>query len=185
MTFVWLVGVRTRIPPYCTTRLNMHRVVKRDIAERGRDIKGVLEQYEKFVKPAFDDHILPVSTNRTRLSTTLSTHRIDDRRRRTPILSSPAVSPTKVSLISFAITLLKRHVQWQSIWSRNTSNNSCYNEAGSLLTWRPRPNSINCRPPCMSWRATNKSIRFTPSFETKKSHGKFDFLSMLSLGPMY
>ncbi len=41
----------------------MISVVKRDIAERGRDIKGVLEQYEKFVKPAFDDYILPVSAD--------------------------------------------------------------------------------------------------------------------------
>lgn len=44
------------------TSLNINIfTVKRDIAERGRDIKGVLEQYEKFVKPAFDDYILPVS----------------------------------------------------------------------------------------------------------------------------
>lgn len=45
--------------------INMIPIVKRDIAERGRDIKSVLEQYEKFVKPAFDDHILPVSTDRS------------------------------------------------------------------------------------------------------------------------
>jgi uridine kinase len=34
--------------------------VKRDIAERGRDIRGVLDQYNKFVKPAFDDYIYPL-----------------------------------------------------------------------------------------------------------------------------
>jgi len=33
--------------------------VRRDIAERGRDFNGVLEQYERFVKPAFDDYIAP------------------------------------------------------------------------------------------------------------------------------
>jgi uridine kinase len=34
--------------------------VKRDILERGRNITGVLQQYEKFVKPAYDDYIYPV-----------------------------------------------------------------------------------------------------------------------------
>lgn len=31
-------------------------VVRRDIAERGRDLDGVLAQYEKFVKPSFDEY---------------------------------------------------------------------------------------------------------------------------------
>ncbi|KAJ3071555.1 Uridine-cytidine kinase-like 1, partial [Podochytrium sp. JEL0797] len=35
------------------------RRMKRDIAERGRDMHGVLQQYKKYVKPAFDDYILP------------------------------------------------------------------------------------------------------------------------------
>eukprot|EP01132_Coremiostelium_polycephalum_P013220 gene13220-16125_t len=39
------------------TRLS--RRVMRDIAERGRNLEGVLYQYERFVKPAFDDYILP------------------------------------------------------------------------------------------------------------------------------
>jgi uridine kinase len=34
-------------------------LVKRDIAERGREIQGVLDQYYKFVKPGYDDHIHP------------------------------------------------------------------------------------------------------------------------------
>jgi len=33
--------------------------VRRDIAERGRDIDGVLKQYTKFVKPSFEDYIQP------------------------------------------------------------------------------------------------------------------------------
>ena len=33
--------------------------MRRDIAERGRDIDGVLKQYTKFVKPSFDDYIQP------------------------------------------------------------------------------------------------------------------------------
>ncbi|KAJ3189689.1 hypothetical protein HK101_008761 [Irineochytrium annulatum] len=37
--------------------IRLARRLKRDIAERGRDTRGVLEQYQKFVKPAYDDHI--------------------------------------------------------------------------------------------------------------------------------
>jgi len=35
------------------------RRVRRDIAERGRSLESVLNQYERFVKPAFDKYILP------------------------------------------------------------------------------------------------------------------------------
>jgi len=35
------------------------RRILRDIEERGRDLKGVLHQYQKFVKPSFDEYILP------------------------------------------------------------------------------------------------------------------------------
>lgn len=33
------------------------RRIKRDVAERGRDVMNVLEQYQKFVKPAFDQFV--------------------------------------------------------------------------------------------------------------------------------
>ena len=36
-------------------------LVLRDIQERGRDLAGVLQQYTKFVKPAFEEFCLPVS----------------------------------------------------------------------------------------------------------------------------
>jgi len=39
------------------TRLS--RRVMRDISERGRTLQGVLHQYETFVKPAFEEYILP------------------------------------------------------------------------------------------------------------------------------
>ncbi|PKA63798.1 Uridine kinase-like protein 4 [Apostasia shenzhenica] len=39
--------------------LRLSRRIRRDILEKGRDIKTVLDQYSKFVKPAFDDFILP------------------------------------------------------------------------------------------------------------------------------
>jgi uridine kinase len=35
------------------------RRLRRDIAERGRDVNGVLLQYERFVKPAFDEFVQP------------------------------------------------------------------------------------------------------------------------------
>lgn len=39
--------------------LRLGRRIQRDIAERGRDVVGVIEQYTKFVKPAFDLFIGP------------------------------------------------------------------------------------------------------------------------------
>ncbi len=37
---------------------NTHRI-QRDVAVRGRDVAGVLDQYQKFVKPAFDGFVAP------------------------------------------------------------------------------------------------------------------------------
>ncbi|KAL9259075.1 Uridine kinase-like protein, partial [Drosera capensis] len=39
--------------------VRLARRIRRDTAEKGRDIGTVLDQYSKFVKPAFDDFILP------------------------------------------------------------------------------------------------------------------------------
>ncbi|CAN6464846.1 unnamed protein product [Victoria cruziana] len=39
--------------------VRLARRIRRDTVERGRNINSVLEQYAKFVKPAFDDFILP------------------------------------------------------------------------------------------------------------------------------
>ena len=39
--------------------IRLARRLKRDISERGRDLAGVLKQYNKFVKPAFDQYIEP------------------------------------------------------------------------------------------------------------------------------
>ena len=39
--------------------VRLSRRLVRDISERGRDLKGVLEQYARFVKPSFDDFIQP------------------------------------------------------------------------------------------------------------------------------
>ncbi|KAJ1390365.1 Uridine kinase-like, partial [Sesbania bispinosa] len=39
--------------------VRLARRIRRDTVEKGRDIGTVLDQYSKFVKPAFDDFILP------------------------------------------------------------------------------------------------------------------------------
>ncbi|XP_042420320.1 uridine kinase-like protein 2, chloroplastic [Zingiber officinale] len=39
--------------------LRLARRIRRDTVERGRDLNSVLEQYGRFVKPAFDDFVLP------------------------------------------------------------------------------------------------------------------------------
>jgi uridine kinase len=42
--------------------IRLARRLKRDIVERGREIDGVLEQYNRFVKPAFEHYIAPSMT---------------------------------------------------------------------------------------------------------------------------
>ncbi|WOL16148.1 uridine kinase-like protein 1, chloroplastic isoform X1 [Canna indica] len=39
--------------------IRLARRIRRDTVERGRDVSSVLEQYGRFVKPAFDDFVLP------------------------------------------------------------------------------------------------------------------------------
>lgn len=46
--------------PDCALRLPP--AVLRDISERGRDLEQILSQYITFVKPAFEEFCLPVST---------------------------------------------------------------------------------------------------------------------------
>jgi uridine kinase len=35
------------------------RSIQRDVAVRGRDVGGVIEQYTKYVKPSFDQFVAP------------------------------------------------------------------------------------------------------------------------------
>lgn len=39
--------------------VRLARRLRRDIAERGRDLRGVIQQYNRFVKPSFDEFIRP------------------------------------------------------------------------------------------------------------------------------
>ena len=40
--------------------IRLARRLRRDIEQRGRDLVGVLQQYQRFVKPAFDHYIAPL-----------------------------------------------------------------------------------------------------------------------------
>ena len=42
--------------------IRLARRLKRDISERGRELEGVLKQYNKFVKPSFEHYIEPTMT---------------------------------------------------------------------------------------------------------------------------
>lgn len=39
--------------------VRLARRIQRDVAERGRDVAGVIEQYTRFVKPSFDSYVAP------------------------------------------------------------------------------------------------------------------------------
>ncbi|KAF7336650.1 Armadillo/beta-catenin/plakoglobin [Mycena venus] len=43
----------------CDTDLMLARRIKRDVEERGRSVSGILEQYLRYVKPAYDNFVLP------------------------------------------------------------------------------------------------------------------------------
>lgn len=47
--------------------LRLCRRIRRDIQERGRSVESVLNQYEKTVKPAYDEFIAPVSEKSQRI----------------------------------------------------------------------------------------------------------------------
>ncbi|XP_070104103.1 uridine-cytidine kinase-like 1 isoform X16 [Equus przewalskii] len=53
----WLLDMKIFVDTDSDIRLV--RRLRRDISERGRDIEGVIKQYNKFVKPAFDQYIQP------------------------------------------------------------------------------------------------------------------------------
>uniref|UniRef100_A0AAY4CP26 uridine/cytidine kinase n=1 Tax=Denticeps clupeoides TaxID=299321 RepID=A0AAY4CP26_9TELE len=53
----WLLDMKVFVDTDSDIRLV--RRLKRDITERGRDIGGVIKQYNKFVKPAFEQYIEP------------------------------------------------------------------------------------------------------------------------------
>ncbi|KAL5718048.1 uridine/cytidine kinase [Ranunculus cassubicifolius] len=41
------------------SNLRLARMIKRDTVEKGRDVQGVLNQYDKYVKPGFEEFVLP------------------------------------------------------------------------------------------------------------------------------
>uniref|UniRef100_G1NTI8 Uridine-cytidine kinase n=1 Tax=Myotis lucifugus TaxID=59463 RepID=G1NTI8_MYOLU len=63
MAFADKTLLETEVPHFLglgtSSGLRLVRRLRRDISERGRDIAGVIKQYNKFVKPAFDQYIQP------------------------------------------------------------------------------------------------------------------------------
>ncbi|KAF8917422.1 armadillo/beta-catenin/plakoglobin [Mucidula mucida] len=47
----------------CDSDLMLARRITRDVKERGRDVDGILEQYLRYVKPAYDHFVLPTSAH--------------------------------------------------------------------------------------------------------------------------
>ncbi|CED82218.1 armadillo beta-catenin plakoglobin [Phaffia rhodozyma] len=45
----------------CDTDLMLARRIRRDVVERGRDVMGIVDQYLRFVKPSYDNFVLPSS----------------------------------------------------------------------------------------------------------------------------
>ena len=43
----------------CDADIRLARRAGRDIAERGRDLVGVIDQYTRFVKPCYDVYVEP------------------------------------------------------------------------------------------------------------------------------
>jgi uridine kinase len=37
------------------------RRIQRDVSQRGRDVQGILDQYLRYVKPAYDAFVLPTA----------------------------------------------------------------------------------------------------------------------------
>ncbi|XP_077408562.1 uridine-cytidine kinase-like 1 isoform X2 [Vanacampus margaritifer] len=53
----WLLDMKVFVDTDSDIRLT--RRLKRDVSQRGRDIGGIIKQYNKFVKPAFEQYIEP------------------------------------------------------------------------------------------------------------------------------
>ncbi|KAL1706347.1 uridine kinase family-domain-containing protein [Schizophyllum commune] len=47
----------------CDSDLMLARRIRRDVAERGRDVSGILDQYLRFVKPSFDHFVQPSASH--------------------------------------------------------------------------------------------------------------------------
>ena len=54
-----LTILNTPPPLHPDDDVRLARRIQRDVAERGRDVVGVIEQYTRFVKPAFDQFVAP------------------------------------------------------------------------------------------------------------------------------
>ncbi|XP_029771702.1 uridine-cytidine kinase-like 1 isoform X3 [Suricata suricatta] len=115
--------------------IRLVRRLRRDISERGRDIEGVIKQYNKFVKPAFDQYIQP-------------TMRVAD-------IVVPWGSGNTV-----AIDLIVQHMHSQLEERELSVRGSC---AGIWLRWPRRTSATLCPRRSVSSRARHRCEACTPS----------------------
>jgi len=134
--------------------VRLARRLRRDIGQRGRDIKGVLEQYGRHVKPAFDYYIAPSMAHAD--------------------IIVPRGGENEV-----AINLIVHHVQTQMaargfkyvvVYLLTRLNGICAGYASSWLVTFRMPTS-HSRTPCTCCPLRRKSAACIRSFETRTHTG--------------
>ncbi|KAI0368662.1 armadillo/beta-catenin/plakoglobin [Pilatotrama ljubarskyi] len=118
----------------CDSDLMLARRIRRDVKERGRSVDGVLEQYLRYVKPAYDNFVQPTSrfaniivpgSDNTIAIELIATHvrrKIDDRsrylRERLARIGPQDLSPGEVSDQDFPnLTVLPQTPQLRGIYT--------------------------------------------------------------------
>lgn len=97
--------------------IRLVRRLRRDITERGRDIDGVIKQYNKFVKPAFEQYIEP-------------TMRLAD------IVVPRGTNVCKYMCFCYFTTLAKYYINLKKPKQKNNIF-SCLSFAQVVATWWP------------------------------------------------
>ncbi|EEC10691.1 uridine cytidine kinase I, putative, partial [Ixodes scapularis] len=111
--------------------IRLARRLKRDITDRGRDLEGCLQQYERFVKPAFDHYIAPT------------------------MVHADLIVPRGTQTIFIAINLIVQHVHTQLV-SRGVKLRSKLAESHG---GQPLPNTLELLPQTPQLRGIHTFIR--------------------------
>lgn len=117
--------------------IRLVRRLRRDITERGRDIEGVIKQYNKFVKPAFEQYIEPAMRLADIVvprgdTVRLSLCGISITSLKNIIYNSSLVPPPKGGGNMVAINLIVQHVHSQ-LEEVSSPNTDCRLEDGSTM----------------------------------------------------
>ncbi|XP_033871956.3 uridine-cytidine kinase 2-A isoform X1 [Acipenser ruthenus] len=119
------------------TRLS--RRVLRDISERARDLEQVLTQYITFVKPAFEEFCLPVSTSCASLAFTTSIYTVCRETKKYADVIIPRGADNLV-----AINLIVQHIQDILNGGLTKRQNGCLN--GYSTPRKRQPSESSSRP---------------------------------------